>query len=59
MKPILAAAIAAALLLGSPAVAETPAAPPAQKKMADYLINRPFVEGCTAGASTPPRPPRP
>lgn len=55
MKPILAAAIAAVLALAGPAVAQTPApaAPPVQKKMVDYLINRPFVEGWYSWGLTP------
>lgn len=47
MKPML-AALAAVLALSAPAaLAQDPVATPApvQKKMVDYLINRPFVDG--------------
>lgn len=44
MKPML-TALAAVLILAAPAWAQAPAAAPAQKKMADYMINRPYVDG--------------
>lgn len=58
MKPIM-LAVAAVLAVGAPAAlaqapaASTPASLPAQKKMADYLINRPFVEGWYSWGLTP------